>query len=119
MAEAKSGKKCPNNHKIPSTESIVQLFNIKTSDVCNVYIVGSHLWGTCNKQSDWDAVIVVKHSDHDKPLNVHKANVDGWILSTEQYVAAINDHLLQALITLWIPQQLVLMENFNPRSHLS
>ena len=94
MAEAKIGKKCPNNHKIPSTESIVQLFNIKASDICNLYIVGSHLWETCNKQSDWDAVIIVKHSDHDKPLNVHKANVDGWILSTEQYVAAISDHLL-------------------------
>lgn len=117
MAEAKTDKKCPNNHRIPSSESIVQLLSVKASDVCNVYIVGSHLWGTCSKHSDWDVVVIVRHSDHDKPLNVHKANVDGWILSTEQYIAVISDHLLQALVTLWIPPQLVLMENFNPRAH--
>lgn len=105
---------CPLGHKLPALEDVLRAFSLRESLVKNVYVFGSHLWRSCNKQSDWDLVIVQDTSDNQR--NVHKGNMDAWIISTVDYKTFIKEHLLQALITLWIPHPFVLREKFNPRS---
>ena len=89
------------------------------SDVLNVYLVGSHMWGTCGSHSDWDLVIVVRTSQAPKPLNTHRANIEAFILSREQFLESMRDHLMQVLLTLWLPRECVWRKGFDPRTSYS
>ena len=112
---------CSRGHPIPSTGHILRAFSLQDLNVLNIYVVGSHLWETCRSCSDWDLVIVVKEISSAKPLNHHKGNIEAFILSKEQYIEQINTQSLQLLLTLWLPNVLVIKELFNPRTafHLS
>ena len=105
---------CPLGHRLPALEDVLRAFALLEPLVKNVYVFGSHLCRSCNKQSDWDLVIVQETSDNQR--NAHKGNMDAWIISVVDYKMFIKEHLLQALITLWIPDPFVLREKFNPRS---
>lgn len=80
-----------------------------------MYIVGSHMWGTCTKHSDWDLVIVTRQLDSLKPLNAHKGNIEAFILSREDFIQFIRDHSMQVLLTLWLPRGCVLLERLDGR----
>lgn len=115
MAE-KSSRKCPKGHDCPEISHITRTFALKDKEVLSIYIVGSHMWGSCHKTSDWDLVIVIEKLSSPKPLNLHKSNLEAFILSKEQYSDLIKAHSMQVLLTLWLPPECVLRENFNPRS---
>ena len=108
-------KTCPRGHGIPDLLLITQSFSLGTSHILNAYIVGSHVWGTCTKHSDWDLVIIIE-SGPLKAVNAHKGRLDAWIVSVEEHTANIRDHLVQALITVWLPECFVLKEESNPRT---
>ncbi|XP_011409098.1 PREDICTED: uncharacterized protein LOC105316009, partial [Amphimedon queenslandica] len=110
-------KRCPKGHEIPSVPRILQTFSLVESDVLCVYVVGSHLWGTCSKHSDWDLVIITSSAKRTGPaaVNVHKHKLDAWILSMDEYTGFIKDHLMQALITVWLPQCFVMKQTINPK----
>lgn len=110
-------KRCPKGHEIPSVPRILQTFSLVESDVLCVYVVGSHLWGTCSRHSDWDLVIIITASSRrvgSAAVNAHKHKLDAWILSVEEYTGFIKDHLMQALITVWLPQCFVMTQKINP-----
>ena len=109
-------KRCPKGHECPEITHIMRTFSQEEQEVLNVYIVGSHMWGTCHKTSDWDLVIVMDNLSSPKPLNLHKSNLEAFILSKEQYCSLIATHLMQVLLTLWLPSECILKENFNPRT---
>ena len=88
---------------------------IRTSYI-NVYLVCSHMWGTCNKHSDWDIVIIVHTLDLPKPINTHKGIIEAFILSREQFIQSITDHLMQVLLLLWLPKECIWLERFNSKS---
>ena len=106
---------CPKGHECPSLEHVLRTLKLVDSDVLNVYMVGSHMWGTCGSRSDWDLVIVLKTLQTAKPLNTHKANIEAFILSQEQFIQSIADHLMQVLMVLWLPKECVWVERFDPR----
>ena len=110
------GRKCQKGHEIPKIPFILRSFSLEITEVCAIYVVGSHLWQSCHKNSDWDLVIIVKNPLYEA-LNAHKGNIDVWILSADEYSGFIKDHLIQALITVWVPDSLVLFttNTFNPR----
>ena len=80
-----------------------------------MYIVGSHSWGTCHRHSDWDLVVVVRNASQ-KPLNVHKGLLEAFVVSESDYIELIQTHSMQVLVTLWLPKEFVLEENFDPRA---
>ena len=61
-------------------------------------------------------MIIVKNPLYEAS-NAHKGNIDVWILSADEYSSFIKDHLVQALITVWVPNSLVLFttNTFNPQ----
>ena len=113
MAEKSARKRCTKGHDCPDLKQIIRTFELQ--DILNVYIVGSHLWGTCHRHSDWDLVVVVRNASQ-KPLNVHKGLLEAFVVSESDYIELIQTHSMQVLVTLWLPKEFVLEENFDPRA---
>ena len=111
--------RCPKGHGCPALGHIFRTLKLRDSDVLNVYLVGSHMWGTCHSRSDWDLVIITAHTTSPKPLNTHKGNIEAFILSREQFCELVKDHSMQVLLVLWLPKECILLEQFNPRSTFS
>ena len=106
---------CLKGHEPPKIPFILKCFSINEDKVLCIYVVGSHLWSSCNHKSDWD-LVVITNEDKSKAVNAHKGNIDAWIVPVEEYTTYIRDHLILALLTIWIPPNLVLMnkETFDP-----
>lgn len=85
-------------------------FKLPQADILNVYVVGSRLWGTMHKGSDWDLVVIVK-SWQSKPSDVHNGIVDAHILSQDQYMQALISHNFRSIVCLFTPQHLRLKES--------
>ena len=109
MAE-KLTSHCSKGHEKPALSSIIAAFDLKDSEVLNAYVVGSHLWETCRKNSDWDLVIILDKLSAPKPLNLHRSNLEAFILSLDQYSELIQTHSMQILITVWLPECCILRE---------
>lgn len=118
MATAAPNKPvCVKGHEAPKLEFVLECFSLKRQDVLYACIIGSHLWNSCSKKSDWDLVIVTKDSKTlSRAVNAHRGNIDAWIVPEAEYNTYITEHLIQALLTLWIPESLVLVKSpgFNP-----
>ena len=114
MAE-RSRSHCSKGHEKPALSSIVAAFDLEDSNVLNAYVVGSHLWETCHKNSDWDLVIVLDKLFSPKPLNLHRSNLEAFILSLEQYSELIQTHSMQILITVWLPESCIMKEMVDPK----
>lgn len=59
-------------------------------NILNVYVFGSHVYGSNNENSDLDVIIVAKEWFESNDINVHVYNV-------EQFQALLNRHDIQAL----------------------
>ena len=110
MAEREQVRRCPSGHECPTLPRIFRALRLREADVLNVYIVGSHMWGSCTRKSDWDFVIVAKQLDSSKPINAHKGIIEAFILSKEQFIHFLKDHSVQVLQTLWLARKFVLRE---------
>ena len=106
--------RCPKGHQRPTLQHVFRTLKLQDSDVLNAYLVGSHMWGTCHKNSDWDLVIILRTLTTAKPVNSHKANIEAFILSEEQFMQLLREQSMQVLIVLWLPQECVLVEKFSP-----
>lgn len=106
---------CSKGHERPALSSIIAAFDLEDSNVLNAYVVGSHLWETCHKNSDWDLVIVLGKLSTPKPLNLHRSNLEAFILSLDQYSELIQSHSMQILITVWLPESCIMREMVNPK----
>ena len=115
---ARTQKSCSKGHGFPEVELILSKFGLQDEQVLNVYVVGSHVWGTCHKHSDFDLVVVTRTSKG-KPLNNHRGNLEAFILSLEDYSAFISQHSMQVLITLWLPNDFVLRQKYDPKKAFS
>lgn len=115
MAERNVRTHCSKGHEHPGLSSIITAFDLEDFNVLNAYTVGSHLWETCHKNSDWDLLVVLERLSSPKPLNLHRSNLEAFLLSVEQYSELIQAHSMQVLITLWLPENCVLREKINPR----
>lgn len=109
---------CARGHECPGLYKICGTFQLEPEEVLNVYVAGSHMWETCNRSSDWDIVVIVKHLKSPKPQNVHKGSLEAFILSREQYRDQLDSHSMQLLVTLWIPQQCVIQQALDPKTDI-
>ena len=90
------------NEKGLSLEKISKSFKLTPSDILNVYLVGSHMWGTVHKDSDWDLVVVVKAWTA-KPADMHIGLMDAHILSKEQFLEALACHNFRLIACIFAP----------------
>eukprot|EP00800_Vazella_pourtalesii_P002351 TRINITY_DN12182_c0_g1_i1.p1 TRINITY_DN12182_c0_g1~~TRINITY_DN12182_c0_g1_i1.p1 ORF type:complete len:213 (+),score=45.45 TRINITY_DN12182_c0_g1_i1:200-838(+) len=97
------------NEKGLSIEKISKSFKLAPSDILNVYLVGSHMWGTVHKDSDWDLVVVVKTWTV-KPADMHCGLLDAHILSKEQFLEALACHNFRLIACIFAPVNCKLKE---------
>ena len=97
------------NEKGLSIEKISKSFKLTPSDILNVYLVGSHMWGTVHKDSDWDLVVVVK-AWTGKPADMHSGLLDAHILSKEQFLEALAYHNFRLMACIFAPVNCKLKE---------
>lgn len=107
---------CLKGHESPKLDIILECFSIKQSNILCMFVMGSHLWNSCTKKSDWDLVIIMDSKSLSHAVNAHKRNIDAWIVPEDEYNTYIIEHLIQALLTLWVPDTLVILKKptFNP-----
>ncbi len=104
----------------PSVESIYSVLRQSPSSVLHIYVVGSHLWQTCSKSSDWDFVVVTSSEESSKQFsNLHKGNTDILKISVDEYKKRLQEHSMQVLLTVYLPGQFVLKSSFHPRTLFS
>jgi hypothetical protein len=60
-------------------------------------------------------MVIIVDNPRQPPINAHKNRIDAWIISLDDYTTYIKDHLMQALITIWLPPCFVLKEDMNPK----
>lgn len=109
---------CVRGHDCPSVGKVCKIFSLEMIDVLNMYVVGSHVWGTCTGSSDWDIVVIVQKgkSSPPTPQNVHKGYLDAFVLSEKDYKEQLDAHSMQVLLTLWLPDYCILKQSFDPRA---
>ena len=103
--------KYPSDKSI-SIERISKSFKLANSDILNVYVVGSHMWGTAHKDSDWDLVVVVKVWPG-KPADMHSGLLDAHILSKEQFLEGLGLHSFRLVACINAPLNCKLKETIN------
>lgn len=99
-------------------QTLCSLTCIDESDILNVYLTGSRVFGTHNPDSDYDLKIVVKNTYSGMsslricglilgPLKFTEINslVDLKIYKEFEFVKAISDHDMQVLFCLFLPAE--------------
>lgn len=57
---------------------VLKRLQLKETEVANVYVYGSRVWGTGNKNSDWDFLIIHKNWPGEKS-SVHNGEFDAQV----------------------------------------
>mmetsp|Transcript_54357 Transcript_54357/g.128375 ORF Transcript_54357/g.128375 Transcript_54357/m.128375 type:complete len:109 (-) Transcript_54357:1175-1501(-) len=84
-------------------ESVLRKLSVPPEDCLNAYLVGSRLWGTARKSSDFDLIIVVKGDACGQQK--HSSGVDGWVIGRSAFEEAQKQHRMFELMCTWAPQE--------------
>lgn len=88
---------------------ILQDFNLKDEDILNVYPYGSHVYGTNNKNSDYDFIVVCKDNILDRDsLDSSWRKLNATIYSHNSFMQKINLHKISALECVSLPENTLL-----------
>lgn len=92
--------------KTPSLKAVLDKLGLSDKDVLAVTLVGSRLWGTSNKNSDWDFLIVVKRSPSDKGRwTLHVGNYEAMMFTLEEFKSKLAAHSFLTLVPFWAPKE--------------
>ena len=71
----------------PTLETIIKASGLHPSRVFNVYIFGSQVYGTANKDSDWDIIMVANNSVESTELRKGLFNIH--VYTPDKFKAAV------------------------------
>ena len=104
---------CIRGHAL-NFDEVLKTFKLKQSDVLDVFIRGSHLWQTCQSQSDWDLVIVLLDSSQtlkQDNVQIKSGRFDTVLLKDSSFKCKLQQHNLKYLLPLWDVQMSVKRRN--------
>lgn len=88
---------------------ILKDFKLKDEDVLNVYMYGSHVYGTNSEKSDHDFIVVAKDTCHDQDsLSSSWRNLNATIYSQSSFQEKLNLHKISALECFFLPKDKIL-----------
>jgi len=73
--------------------------------ILNVYLYGSHVYGTANKESDTDYIFVVDHQ-RDKEAQIFAGKYDITAYPVDYFQKNLYEHKVSALECFFLPQEL-------------
>ena len=96
-----------------AADKILKTLGIDKPMVAGMFLVGSHLWGTARKDSDWDVVVIMKNNfkkgkskkyvGDETETSIHNSNVDAWVISEKKFAEAVRKHRMYELMCLYVP----------------
>lgn len=90
-------------------EKVVQVSNLHHSRIFNVTIFGSRIYGTFNKNSDWDVVVVANNSVEALEIKADKLNIH--IYTPDRYTNDLQWHRINNLECNFAPSWAKLKQN--------
>lgn len=85
--------------------------NLTSNNVSNVYLVGSFLFNSSHKESDYDLAVVVTGTYFDGRKTILEGLYNINIYHLEYFTYMIEQQCVDALMVLWVPEKFVLLEN--------
>lgn len=96
-------------------EQILKSLNLCSSDKYNIYLVGSRLWGTNTKTSDWDLVIVSEKPS--KSLtSIHKSQFDVKLIDRQEFIEKIHEGSMIEVICYLMNKEDLIQNDFHINS---
>lgn len=96
---------------IPTLETIIKASGIHPSRIFNVYIFGSQVYGTANKDSDWDIIIIANNSV--ESIELRKGLFNIHVYTPDKFKADLNWHRINNLECIFAPDWAKLKETIN------
>ena len=87
---------------IPTLDTIIKASGIHPSRVFNVYIFGSQVYGTANKDSDWDIIMVANNSVESSELRRGLFNIH--VYTPNKFKADLDWHRINNLECIFAPE---------------
>lgn len=94
---------------IPKIEDIIRAAKLHPSRVFNVYIFGSRVYGTFNKDSDWDVIIVANNSVESTEIRNGLYNIH--VYTPDKFKADLDWHRPNNLECIFAPEWAILKED--------
>ena len=95
--------------KMDEVLNIMSVNGYNDTDVLNVYVAGSRLYGNITDVSDHDYVIIVcAYSNNNDNHNIRHNNVDLTVISVEDMNRVLSEHNVQRLINIFTPSEFIL-----------
>jgi predicted nucleotidyltransferase len=92
----------------PTLETIIKASGLHPSRVFNVYIFGSQVYGTANKDSDWDIIMVANNSVESTELRKGLFNIH--VYTPDKFKADLDWHRINNLECIFAPNWAKLKE---------
>ena len=92
----------------PTLEMIIKASGLHPSRVFNVYIFGSQVYGTANKDSDWDIIMVANNSVESTELRKGLFNIH--VYTPDKFKADLDWHRINNLECIFAPNWAKLKE---------
>ena len=72
-------------------ENLFESIRLCRSSKYNIYLIGSRLWGTNNKTSDWDLLIISQLTMKEQLPSVHKCQYDVKLMDQQQFIEQVKE----------------------------
>jgi len=104
---------------IPKIEDIIRAAKLHPSRVFNIYIFGSRVYGTYNKDSDWDVIMVANNSVESTEIRNGLYNIH--VYTPDKFQSDIDWHRPNNLECIFAPNWAILKEDkkFNFKLNLA
>lgn len=93
---------------IPTLDRIIQASGLHPSRVFNVYIFGSQVYGTANKDSDWDVIMIANNSVESSELRRGLFNIH--VYTPDKFQRDLDWHRINNLECIYAPDWAKLKE---------
>lgn len=95
-----------------TVEHILSQFNLNDEDVFNIYQYGSRVYGTYDKFSDWDFIIICNQVEDriDSVIN-ENGDMNATLYSIKGFMNALNKHDISILECYFLPKRFILKED--------
>lgn len=101
---------------IPTVDDIIRSSGLHPSRVFNVYIFGSRVYGTSNKDSDWDVIMVANNSVESSELRRGLYNIH--VYTPNKFKRDLDWHRINNLECIFAPDWARLKESIDHKSDL-
>lgn len=93
---------------IPTFDDVIKVSKIHPSKVKNIYVFGSQVYGTINKDSDWDFIMIANTPNTNQEIRSGNFNIH--IMTEDQFYHNLKNHHSSTIECFFTPQKFRILE---------